>query len=216
MHLDWLARQSGTQSSWQTVQSVLDSKAAGPFDVIAGTEVLEKQSAPDLKGFAPRQWIRDLLDPDQYLRARYFGGTAHKDGAMYKKFLNRKVRKYDAEERRMLDAIAAALSAQAKLPAQAPADEALIRQGVQYLTDDIGCIDCHAFGEPDPDVDGPDLTGYGSRQWIIDIVKNPEHEKFYPENNDRMPAFGVKKILTDDEIGLIADWLRGDYLEPVH
>ncbi|MEE2947618.1 MAG: cytochrome b N-terminal domain-containing protein [Verrucomicrobiota bacterium] len=215
VHPDWLARQSGTQSSWQTVQSVLDSKADGPFDVIAGTKLPEKQSAPDLKGFATRQWIRDLLDPDQYLSTRYFGGTAHKDGAMYKKFLNRKVRKYDADERRMLDAIVAALSAQAKLPAQAPADEALIRQGVQYLTDDIGCIDCHAFGEPDPDVDGPDLTGYGSRQWIIDIVKNPEHEKFYPDNNDRMPAFGVKKILTDAEIGLIADWLRGDYLKPV-
>ncbi len=29
-----------------------------------------------------------------------------------------------------------------------------------------------------------------------------------------MPAFGVKKILTDKEIGLIADWLRGDYFEP--
>lgn len=56
-------------------------------------------------------------------------------------------------------------------------------------------------------------TGYGSRQWIVDFVKNPEHEKFYPDNNDRMPAFGVKKILTDKEIGLIADWLRGDYFE---
>ena len=42
-------------------------------------------------------------------------------------------------------------------------------------------------------------------------MKNPEHEKFYPENNDRMPAFGEKEILTDDEIGLIADWIRGDY-----
>ena len=29
-----------------------------------------------------------------------------------------------------------------------------------------------------------------------------------------MPAFGVKKILTDAEIGLIADWLRGDYPKP--
>ena len=75
-------------------------------------------------------------------------------------------------------------------------------------------MDCHAFGEPDPDADGPDLTGYGSRQWIIDMVKNPEHKKFYPDNNDRMPAFGVKKILTDAEIGLIADWLRGDYPKP--
>jgi mono/diheme cytochrome c family protein len=217
VHPDWLARKTGTQDEWQPVKSILKAKAEGPFDVIASVSPLEKPSAPDLKGFASRQWIRDLLDPDQYLSARYFGDTAHRDGAMYKKFLNRKVRKYDADELKMLDAIAVALSAQAKLPAQAArdqADAALIRQGVQHLIDDIGCVDCHAFGEPDPDADGPDLTGYGSRQWIVDIVKNPEHKKFYPDNNDRMPAFGVKKILTDAEIGLIADWLRGDYPKP--
>ena len=216
VHPGWLARKSAT-NKWQTVQSVLDEKIEGVFDVIAGIQLQEKQSAPDLKDFATQQWIRDLLDPDKYISARYFGGTTHRDGAMYKKFLNRKVRKYAADEREMLDAIAVALSAEAKLPSQVATDQtsvALIKQGIAYLEDDIGCIDCHAFGEPDPDADGPDLTGYGSRQWIIDFVKNPGHEKFYPENNDRMPAFGVKKILTDNEIGLIADWLRGDYYEP--
>ena len=216
VHPEWLARKS-TTNKWQTVQSVLDEKIEGVFDVIAGIQLQEKQSAPDLKDFATQQWIRDLLDPDKYISARYFGGTMHRDGAMYKKFLNRKVRKYAADEREMLDAIAVALSAEAKLPSQVATDQtsvALIKQGIAYLEDDIGCIDCHAFGEPDPDADGPDLTGYGSRQWIIDFVKNPGHEKFYPENNDRMPAFGVKKILTDNEIGLIADWLRGDYYEP--
>ena len=216
VHPGWLARKSAT-NEWQTVQSILDEKTEGVFDVIASTQLQEKQSAPDLKDFATQQWIRDLLDPDKYISARYFGGTTHRDGAMYKKFLNRKVRKYAADEREMLDAIALALSAEAKLPSQVATDQtsvALIKQGIAYLEDDIGCIDCHAFGEPDPDADGPDLTGYGSRQWIIDFVKNPGHEKFYPENNDRMPAFGVKKILTDNEIGLIADWLRGDYYEP--
>ena len=216
VHPEWLARKSAT-NEWQTVQSVLDEKTEGVFDVIAGIQLQENQSAPDLKDFATQQWIRDLLDPDKYISARYFGGTTHRDGAMYKKFLNRKVRKYAADEREMLDAIAVALSAEAKLPSQVATDQtsvALIKQGIAYLEDDIGCIDCHAFGEPDPDADGPDLTGYGSRQWIIDFVKNPGHEKFYPENNDRMPAFGVKKILTDNEIGLIADWLRGDYYEP--
>jgi len=216
VHPEWLARKSAT-NEWQTVQSVLDEKTEGVFDVIAGIQLQEKQSAPDLKDFATQQWIRDLLDPDKYISARYFGGTTHRDGAMYKKFLNRKVRRYAADEREMLDAIAVALSAEAKLPSQVATDQtsvALIKQGIAYLEDDIGCIDCHAFGEPDPDADGPDLTGYGSRQWIIDFVKNPGHEKFYPENNDRMPAFGVKKILTDNEIGLIADWLRGDYYEP--
>ena len=216
VHPGWLARKSAT-NEWQTVQSVLDEKTEGLFDVVASIQLQEKQSAPDLKDFATRQWIRDLLDPDNYISARYFGGTTHRDGAMYKKFLDRKVRKYAADEREMLDAIAVALSAEAKLPSQVAADQtgvALIKQGIAYLEDDIGCIDCHAFGEPDSDADGPDLTGYGSRQWIIDFVKNPGHEKFYPENNDRMPAFGVKKILTDNKIGLIADWLRGDYYEP--
>ncbi len=217
VHPDWLARKAGTQDEWQTVRSLLRAKAEGPFDIIAAAKSEEAPEAPDLRGFASRRWLRDLLNPDRYVSTRYFGGTAHKDGDMYKKFLIRKVRKYEATEMKMLDAIAVALSAQAKLPSQAVADQtdgALIRQGVRYMMDDIGCIDCHAFGKPDPDADGPDLTGYGSRKWIIDFINNPEHERFYPDNNDRMQAFGVKKILTDDEIGLIADWLRGDYFEP--
>ena len=133
---------------------------------------------------------------------------------MYRRFLKRKVTKYDEEEKEMLDLVVLALSAEANLPSQAEKDKAdaeKIKRGIDHLIEDIACIDCHAFQEPDPDVDGPDLTGYGSRQWIIDFVKNPEHEKIYPENNDRMPAFGEKEILTDDEIGLIADWIRGDY-----
>ena len=214
VHPDWLARKSDTQNEWQTVQSLLQAKAEGPFNVIAATKPEEAPEAPDLKGFASRQWLRDLLNPDRYISARYFGGTSHKSGDMYRKFLNRKVSKYDDEEKKMLEAVVKALSAQAKLPSQVVDDQtdaALIRKGITSFKGDIGCIDCHAFGAPDPDADGPDLTGYGSRQWIIDFVKNPEHEKFYPDTNDRMPKFGVKKILTDDEIGLIADWLRGDY-----
>ena len=29
-----------------------------------------------------------------------------------------------------------------------------------------------------------------------------------------MPAFGEEKSLTPQEIGLVADWLRGDWYEP--
>ena len=156
----------------------------------------------------------DLLKPEMYISKRFFGGTTHKDGDMYRRFLNRKVSKYDEEEKEMLKLVAVALSAEAKLPLQADQDKAdaeKIQQGVDHLIDDISCIDCHAFQEPDSDVEGPDLTGYGSREWIIDFVKNPEHEKFYPESNDRMPSFGKKNILTEKEIGLIADWIRNDY-----
>ena len=147
VHPDWLARKTGTQDEWRPVKSVLKAKAEGPFDVIASVLPLEKASAPDLKGFASRRWIRDLLDPDQYLSARYFGGTAHRDGAMYKKFLNRKVRKYDAEEKAMLELVVLALSAEAKLLSQTEVDKAdadKIKQGIDHLIDDIGCVDCHA------------------------------------------------------------------------
>ena len=59
--------------------------------------------------------------------------------------------------------------------------------------------------------EGPDLTGFGSRQWLTAFISNPKHESFYGAHNDRMPAFGADGRLTADEIGLIADWLRGDW-----
>ena len=94
------------------------------FEIIAGTKLKEAPSAPDLKGFASRQWIMDLLTPEMYISNRFFGGTIHKDGDMYRRFLNRKVTKYDNEEKEMLKLVAFALSAEAKLPLQAEIDKA--------------------------------------------------------------------------------------------
>jgi len=37
----------------------------------------------------------------------------------------------------------------------------------------------------------------------------PTHSRFFGANNDRMPAFGADKKLSDSEVGLLADWLRG-------
>ena len=217
VHPEWMARKKNSTNEWAEVQAILDANEEAEYEIIASTKSKEASSAPDLKGFASREWLTDLLTPDKYISHRFFGGTVHQEGDMYRRFLKRKVTKYDEEEKEMLDLVVLALSAEAKLPSQAEKDKAdaeKIKRGIDHLIDDIACIDCHAFQEPDPDVDGPELTGYGSRQWIIDFVKNPEHEKFYPETNDRMPAFGEKKILTDDEIGLIADWIREDYFKP--
>ena len=53
-----------------------------------------------------------------------------------------------------------------------------------------------------------------AEQWF------PEHERFYPETNDRMPAFAERpddapgNLLTGQAIELIADWLRGEWYEP--
>ena len=67
---------------------------------------------------------------------------------------------------------------------------------------------------PDPDATGPDLTGWASREWLTSFITNPAHERFYGKKNDRMPRFGDEKILDAHTIGLVADWLRGDWFEP--
>ena len=58
------------------------------------------------------------------------------------------------------------------------------------------------------------LTGYGSRDWLIGLITNPAHTNYFGKRNDRMPAFGEEKILDATTIGLVADWLRGEWYEP--
>ena len=77
------------------------------------------------------------------------------------------------------------------------------------------CTECHRFYSQDEDATAPDLTGYGSRSWLIDFIGNPAHERFYGSRNDRMPAFGKEQRLDPQALGLLADWLRGDWHEPV-
>ena len=68
--------------------------------------------------------------------------------------------------------------------------------------------------------DAPDLTGYGSRQWLVGIIRDPADKRFYGDANDRMPAYAetpedpARNRLTDREVGLLADWLRGDWTRP--
>ena len=58
----------------------------------------------------------------------------------------------------------------------------------------------------------PDLTGYASREWIVGMISDPAHERFYGNRNDRMPAFGADQTLTEKQIELLADWIRGDWV----
>jgi hypothetical protein len=66
----------------------------------------------------------------------------------------------------------------------------------------------------------PDLTGYASREWLTAFISNPEHERFYPETNDRMPAFApdaekpISNRLSPDDLALLVAWLRGEWYEP--
>ncbi len=52
------------------------------------------------------------------------------------------------------------------------------------------------------------------------MIGNPKGERFYRDDNDRMPSFAEHpgdasgNMLDARSLGLIADWLRGDWYEP--
>jgi ubiquinol-cytochrome c reductase cytochrome b subunit len=128
--------------------------------------------------------------------------------------------------------VVAALSAQAQLPSQRQldaSDVAPIAAGRGLIADDSRCAACHRFkpewpsGDPklrENETGYPDLTHYGSRDWLIGMISNPSAPRFYGKKNDRMPAFAANEsdlsscILSRREIELIVDWLRGDDLGP--
>jgi ubiquinol-cytochrome c reductase cytochrome b subunit len=183
-----------------------------------GTLPEEAPSAPDLKGFASRHWIGNLLNPEHIATEAFFGNTAFNDGKMVS-FVQEKIGTFDAEKQAALMQVVKILSSEARLKKQAILDSkeiSLSGQDREAPLYDAGCLDCHAFHFEDEDVEGPDLTGYGSREWMMAFVSNPSGERFYGQENDRMPAFLDEGILTEQEIGLVVDWLRDDWFNPVN
>ena len=183
----------------------------------SGIALTNAPAAPDLKDFASRTWLTRFLDPARITTPQCFGGTKHADGKMVK-FVQKDVAGFSAEQQGMLRKAIAALSAEAKLksqPEQDVLDDELIKEGRQHIAGEVlRCTECHQFRNKDEDATAPDLTGYGSREWLISLISNPKHPRFYGKRNDRMPAFGEEKILDPAAIALIADWLRGEWYEP--
>jgi len=183
-----------------------------------GSQPKDKISASDLKGFASREWIAGLLDPARVDSPHYFGGSKQKTGKMVK-FVKEDIAEFDAAQKAQLQKLIIGLSAEAGLKAQSAADTrdaVVIAEGRKLVSSTaMNCTDCHKFhadGTDDPSA--PDLTGYGSREWLLAFISDPSHARFYGERNDRMPAYGPDKILTAAEIGLVTDWLRGEWYVP--
>jgi ubiquinol-cytochrome c reductase cytochrome b subunit len=168
----------------------------------------DPQSASDLKGIGTREWVAGWLDPQKIVSTNYFGATKFADSKMVK-FVKKDAAQFTQEQ---VKKMAAALAAEAQLPSQNEIDErdrALIEEGrVLLASEEMRCTECHQFRKKDEDATAPDLTGYASREWLIGIISNPKHDRFYGARNDRMPAYGEEKILDARSIELITDWLR--------
>jgi ubiquinol-cytochrome c reductase cytochrome b subunit len=243
----------GEQQRWHFAnQTQSPQTVAGKNEVLRddkGNVVYDTKAngAPNLFGFASRQWLADLLNPAMYqkieygepvpskdaeiarqknhpdnftrpIKAPYFGNTAHRDGRMAA-WLDKHIDKLDPQD--VKDAVAA-LSAQAQLRSQLALDKqdaAQIARGVQVIKQNCA-TGCHRFGDAGQLGLAPDLTGYGSYEWMLGMISDPQHERFYQNENDRMPCFAKdldhpeKNSVSVRELGLIVDWLRGDYYDP--
>src|SRR5262249_19019003 len=139
-------------------------------------------AASDLKGFATRPWLAGLLDPDRISSPHYFGATKLAEGKM-SKFVKKDVAKFSPEQKAQLHKVILAVSAEAQLPGQKndeAREAAAIEEGRKLVaSDDMRCTECHRFQKAGEDPTGPDLTGYGSRDWLMGIIGNPKHERFY-------------------------------------
>ena len=174
-------------------------------------------TAPDLGRFASREWIAGLLDPEQIKTRKYFGNSRFRNGAMTD-FVEETFTEMEAEDEADVAKLVMALSAEARLPSQKEqdaGDAAQIDEGRELLTDVFGCTDCHKFRGKGA-ADAPDLTGYGSPEWIAAIVSDPQQKRFYGDRNDGMPSYRAsaehpaRNLLTPDQIQRLAAWLRGE------
>jgi quinol-cytochrome oxidoreductase complex cytochrome b subunit/cytochrome c553 len=174
----------------------------------------EESSAPNLYRFAHRSWLTGLLDPKQIQGPHYFGNTALRAGQM-PGFVKEILSDLDELDKQELETTIFALSAEAALRSQHESDAEhaeKIKEGRKLLLELWDCVQCHKFYEEKGAGNAPDLTRYGSREWIKAIVSNPADKRFYGDRNDRMPAYG--ESLSDREIELLSDWLRGEWYEP--
>jgi ubiquinol-cytochrome c reductase cytochrome b subunit len=180
--------------------------------------VLAKSSAANLFEFGGLSWARGLLDPAQVAGPAYFGNTAHKDGDMVS-FVTDDLSDTETWKPAEVKAVIVALAAEAGLPTGGAA-AGQVKKGRELMADTDRCGSCHAYGDNETELGyAPDLNGWGSREWLVGIITDPTHQRFYPDTNDRMPSFGVGRdggtpTLSAAEIGLLADWLRGSWYRP--
>jgi ubiquinol-cytochrome c reductase cytochrome b subunit len=201
-----------------------------------GNIVNEKPTAPNLFSVGSRLWILGFLKPDSVAGPNHFGyeGSPFVDGEMVTFVQESHAVELPGDKRDAIYLafrnIAIALSAEADLPRQREhdaEDKQLIDDAVKMLSGGLSelldsgtsCTDCHKFHDSGDLGLAPDLTDYMSRQWMIDFIRNPAAERFYGEKNDRMPAFAPHddprlNQLDDKSLGLIVDWLRGDWARP--
>jgi ubiquinol-cytochrome c reductase cytochrome b subunit len=200
-----------------------DTETQSPQTIVATAP-----TASNLWAFGTRQWVAGILNPQRIAGPHYFGNTAFKEGEMVT-WVNDNVAPQLtdlqgdelAEFRHKIENVTLALASEAGLIHETVADlEGRVEAGREAMATEFLCVDCHKFRDNGELGLAPDLTGYASREWLTAFISNPKHERFYPEINDRMPAFApnpdspAANRLSAEELSLLVSWLRREWYEP--
>jgi quinol-cytochrome oxidoreductase complex cytochrome b subunit len=138
-------------------------------------------SAPDLKGFPGRAWVRGAIEDPT--RPQYFGRSKVEG-----------MEKTDATKEQLDLLTEYTLSLGGFVPEP---------KGGADLYEETGCQVCHARAGEDPRT-GLSLNGYGTRPWIAHMVRRPDLPENYGAQN-RMTVFEGK--LTDTQIDDVITFL---------
>lgn len=219
----------------ETIDALKNSK----FTNFHNTEPIinSNPTAPNLYPISQfNSWFSNWLNP-RLINSKHLLGyedSPFKDGDMTSFILESygDIDPYDESQTvvQAFSKISWALFDEAQLPVSVLDDgriQTAIEEGRSLITGELAdivdsgmsCTDCHKFHDEGDLGSAPDLTGYMSRQWMIDFIRNPSGDRFYPDTNDRMPAFAPHddpqlNQLDDKTLGLIVDWLRGDWVRP--
>jgi ubiquinol-cytochrome c reductase cytochrome b subunit len=188
-------------------RALLKEKCLGchVFDTIGEGE---QQTAPDLRDFGTRAWVRGLLEkPDA---PAYFGSVAAGGGMLEWK-------KSSKLSKKQLDDVADFVATFARIPPDMTPEE---WQNAPGVADHPGlepfqkeCGTCHAIqGLSEGGTrESPGLFAYGSPQWITRMIHKPAAPDMYGylDKKDQMPSFTIQ--LTDNDVRSIVRYLRNDY-----
>jgi quinol-cytochrome oxidoreductase complex cytochrome b subunit/mono/diheme cytochrome c family protein len=164
----------------------VDAQHCTKCHVLAGEG---ERDAPDHTGFGSREWILGVAhNPGD---DHYFGKTKIDDMKPMGKLGDEK-----------LAAVAEFLFSLGHEPQDPPFDATLAAKGKSIFLDK--CLDCHVYeGEGANVLDGPDMTGYGSRTWIYRQIK--DGSVHYGDLN-KMPKFDDD--LDEHDLQMVTAFLR--------
>jgi ubiquinol-cytochrome c reductase cytochrome b subunit len=170
-----------------------------PKDQVKFNDPKLTYKAADLADFGTEKWIRGLLNKpsdDKYFGRTHLNDTKHNGMVKWRSKLEKERKGMEKEDIAKQDVehdLIAKFLAQQSLPVK-DRDEKIEKAGLDAFNDN--CATCHKINEPGQST-GPNLTGYGSQEWLRLMIMAPDHVTRYG-NRNKMPAFRNFDAVTFD------------------